>query len=321
MSWKSRVGSAFAILTILAGPALGQEWPTKPIRMINGFAAGGNADVVARIVAQPLGERLGQPIVVEAKPGAGTLIANAYVAGAEPDGYTLLVASSAFVTVAATSKQVTYDAVDGFAWTSMAISYPFVVSVHPASPDKSIADLVAHAKAKPKGLNYPSPGVGSALHLATELFSSMAGVEMVHVPFRGGNEPMLNLIAGRMDLSFETLTFATEHIKAGSVRPLAVTSRERAPTLPDVPTVAATVPGFEAISFIGFAAPKGTPKPIVDRINAEIRNVVSTPEIKARFADLGGAPWPTTSEEMRAHVSREIDKWKRVVAERGIAIN
>ena len=308
-------------LALTVGPAAAQEFPAKPLRLINGFAAGGNVDVVGRIVGQKLAEGLGQPVVIENKPGAGTMIANAFVSSAEPDGTTLLLVSGAFPTVAATAKQLSYDPVDGFAWLSMVISYPLVVTVHPDSPNRSLADLIAQAKARPTVLNYPSPGTGSAIHLATELFCAMTATQMTHVPFRGSNEALLQLIAGRMDTAFDTLTLSFEHIKAGALRPLAVTSLTRSKALPQVPAAAETVPGYEAISFVGLAAPKGTPPRIVERLNAEVRRVVALPDIQTRFEEVGGTPWATSAGEMRAAVRDEIEKWRRVVKERGIQAN
>ena len=309
------------MLALAALPAAAQDYPTKPIKLVNGFAPGGNVDVVGRLVGQKMSEGLGQGVIVENKPGAGTNIANAYVAAAEPDGYTLLLVSGAFPTVVATAKQVTFDPVEGFAWLSTVISYPLAVTVPKASAYRTLADLIADAKARPTVLNYPSPGTGSAIHLAIELFGSIAGVQMTHVPFRGSNEAMVQLIAGRMDVAFDTLTFSVEHIKSGALRPLAVTSRTRSKTLPEVPAVAETVPEYEAGSFVGLAAPKGTPKPVVERLNAELRRVVALPEIQSRFEDVGGTPWATSPDEMRSFVSSEIEKWKRVVKARGIQAN
>ena len=314
------VVAACGLLSLAAGTSA-QEFPAKPIKLINGFAAGGNVDVVGRIIGQKMAEGLGQAIIIESRPGAGTMIANAYVSGAEPDGYTLLLASGAFPTVAATARQLNYDPVDGFAWVSMAISYPLVATVHPSSPNRTLADLIAQARAKPTVLNFPSPGTGSAIHLAVELFSSMAGIQMTHVPFRGSNEAIVNLLGGRMDVAFDTLSLSVEHIRTGALRALAVTSRQPSKALPGVPVAADKLPGFEATSFTGIAAPKGTPAAIVDRLNAELRRVVGLPEIQARFEDFGGTPWATTPAQMREYVRDEIDKWKRVVRERGIQAN
>ena len=301
--------------------AAAQDYPSRPIKLINGFAAGGNVDVVGRLVGQKMSEGLGQGVIVENKPGAGTNIANAYVAAAEPDGYTLLLVSGAFPTVVATAKQVSFDPVDGFAWLSTVISYPLAVTVPNASAYRTLADLIADAKARPTVLNYPSPGTGSAIHLAVELFGSIAGVQMTHVPFRGSNEAMVQLIAGRMDVAFDTLTFSVEHVKSGALRPLAVTSRNRSKALPDVPSVAETLPEYEAGSFVGLAAPRGTPKPVVDKLNAELRRVVALPDIRSKFEDVGGTPWATSPDEMRSFVRAEIDKWKSVVKTRGIQAN
>lgn len=320
----SKTAVAFAIVWTCAtaampGPSFAQTFPNRPIRLINGFAAGGNADAVARLVAQKMSERLGQPIVIESKPGAGTSIANAYVAKADPDGYTLLLVSGAFPTTSAMTKELTYDPVGDFAWVSSFISYPLAVVVPPDSPYKTVSDVIAAAKAKPKQLNYPSPGVGSLVHLAAELFNTKAGIEITHIPFRGGAEPLVQIMSGRMDIGFETLTFVTPQLRAGKVKVLAVTSLKRMPTMADVPAVAETLPGYEAISFLGIAAPKDTPAAIVARLNEEVKLAVDDPDIQRRFLELGGTPWTNTPSEMRDFVAGEVTKWKSVLQQRNIA--
>jgi tripartite-type tricarboxylate transporter receptor subunit TctC len=310
-------GAMIAVCTPLSVAA--QNYPNKPIRLINGFAAGGNADVVARLVAEKMAARLGQPIIVESKPGAGTVIANSYVAKSDPDGYTMLLVSGAFPTSAATSKSLNFDPINDFAWVSMIISYPLAVVVKSDSPFKSMKDLVAAAKARPGALNYPSPGTGSLVHLAVEYFNSSAGIETAHIPFRGGAEPMTQLIAGRMDFGFETLTFAKPQLSAGAIRAIGVTSRERVPDLKDVPAVAETVPGYEAISFLGIAVPAGTPSAIVDRLQQEVKRAVEEPELQSRFRELGGLPWASTPQEMKTFMGQEIKKWKDIAAARKIA--
>jgi tripartite-type tricarboxylate transporter receptor subunit TctC len=306
---------AAACISLSAGA---QTYPNKPIRLINGFAAGGNADVVARLVAEKMSARLGQPIILESKPGAGTLIANGYVAKSDPDGYTLLLVSGAFPTSAVTAKSLTFDPVSDFAWVSMMISYPLAVVVKADSPIKSVQDLLAAAKARPGQLNYPSPGTWSLVHLAVELFNAEARVETVHIPFRGGAEPMTQLLAGRMDFGFETLTFARPQLSAGSVRAIAVTSRERIPDMKDVPAVAETLSGYEAISFLGIAAPAGTPPSIVEKLQQEVKRAVEDPEIQARFREMGGVTWANTPEAMKAFMAGEIKKWKDIAAARKI---
>jgi len=298
--------------------ASAQTYPNKPIRLINGFAAGGNADVVARLVAERMSARLGQPIIVESKPGAGTLIANGYVAKSDPDGHTLLLVSGAFPTSIATAKSLTFDPVGDFAWVSMMISYPLAVVVKADSPIKTMQDLVNAAKDRPGQLNYPSPGMGSLVHLAVELFNSDAHIDTVHIPFRGGAEPMTQLLAGRMDFGFETLTFVSPQLSAGAIRAIGVTSRERMPDLKDIPAVAETVPGYQAISFLGIAAPSGTPHAIVDRLQQEVKRAVEDPEIQARFREMGGVVWANTPEEMKAFMASEIKKWKDIAVARKI---
>jgi tripartite-type tricarboxylate transporter receptor subunit TctC len=311
---------AFVIAcTSLAAHA--QDYPSRPLRIINGFPPGGNVDLVGRLIAQRLSEALRQPVFIESKPGAGTMIANDYVAKAPADGYTILLVSGAFPTVAATQRKLPYDPVHDFAWLTTIITYPLVAIVRPDSPLRSIDDLIATAKAQPGKLTFPSPGVRSLIHLAGELFCATAGVEMLHVPFKSSAETVTEVMTGRIDVLFETLTLASTHLQAGKVRALAITSARRVPQWPDLPTVAERLPGFETTSFIGMAAPRGTPAPIVQRLTDEFHKVLALPEIRQRFADLGGTPRPSTPEETAAFVGKEIAKWRQVVETRKIAID
>jgi tripartite-type tricarboxylate transporter receptor subunit TctC len=297
-----------------------QAYPNKPIKMIVGFPPGGNVDLVGRMVAQKLSQNLGQPVVVEPKTGAAGLIANQFIASAPPDGYTLLLAPSAFVTQAATKSKLPYSPTNDFTWISRVLSYPFVVVVRPDSPFKTLADLIDYAKKNPGKMNYAAPGVGTAFHLAIELFSAMAGIEMTHIPFRGGSEPMTELLAGRSDFLFEATTSAYGNIKAGKLRALAVTSQGENPALPGVPPISKTLPGFEAVSFIAIGAPAGTPPEILNRLNAEIERAVKLPDIAQRFLEWGAETKPLTPEQTTAMIRSEIAKWRQVVLERKIAL-
>lgn len=307
-------------LGMASSVAIAQDYPNKPVRVINGFAPGGNVELVGRLVAQRMSDALGQPLVIESRPGAGTMVANQYVARQPADGYTLLLVSGAFPTLAATQRKLPYDAVNDFTWISSIIGYPLVALVRADSPYKSLDDLIAAAKAAPGRVTYPSPGVRSLIHLATEHFASVAGVELLHVPFRGGSETMTELMAGRLDVLFETLTLASGAIAGGKVRALAVTAPERVPGLPAVPAVAERFPGFEAHSFIGLAAPRDLPPAIAERLNAELRKALASPEIRQRFAELGGTARPQSPAEMRAFVTSEIARWRQVVEARRIEV-
>jgi tripartite-type tricarboxylate transporter receptor subunit TctC len=292
----------------------------RPIRLVSPFAAGGSTDVVGRLLAPRLAERLGQNVVVENRPGAGGLIGTNFVAKATPDGHTLLFISGAFTAHSAVTKNLPYDPVRDFAWVSLVLTYPFVVVVKSDSPMQSANDLIAFARKNPRKLNYGSVGTGSVFHLAAELFGSMTGTEMTHVPFKGGAEPNTELIAGRLDVIFTTATSAYPHVEAKRLRALAVTSRKEAPQFPGVPTLAQTVPGYEVMSFNGIGSPRATPRSIVARINREIRTVLEDPEIRRRYTEQGNDVQPSTPEEMARKVEGEIAKWRRIIAERKIEV-
>ena len=300
--------------------AAAQDYPAKPVRLIVGFPPGGNVDVVGRIVAQKMGEGLGQQVVPENRTGAGSIIANEYVAKSAADGYTLLVVSGAFVTQAATMKKLPYDPLRDFSFISTIVTYPLVFSVRSDSRFRTLGEFIAFVKSNPGKINYPSPGMGTLYHLAGEMFVSMAGIEMQHVPFRGGSEPLTEVLSGRMELLIDALTNSYPQIQAGKFRPLAVSSVERSSALPGVPTVAHSVPGYEATSFIGLAGPAGMPAAVVDRLNSEARGILALSDVGRRFAEWGGTPSASSPEEMKRHVGAEIEKWKRVVAARKLEL-
>jgi tripartite-type tricarboxylate transporter receptor subunit TctC len=313
--------AAVLVLGLLAcGLAAAQDYPSKPIRLIVGFPPGGNVDVVGRIVAAKMSEGLGQQVVPENRTGAGSIIANELVAKSAPDGYTLLVVSGAFVTQAAITKKLPYDPLRDFTFISTVVTYPLVFSVRADSRFKSLDEFIGYVKGRPGKVNYPSPGMGTLYHLAGELFVSMAGIDMQHVPFRGGAEPLTEVLSGRMELLIDALTNSYPQIKAGKFRPLAVSSLSRSPALPAVPTVADSVPGYEASSFSGIGGPAGMPPAVVERLNREVRRALESPEVGQRFAEWGGTPSASSPEEMQRLVSAEIEKWKRVVAARKLEL-
>jgi tripartite-type tricarboxylate transporter receptor subunit TctC len=311
---------AFTALLLLPSLLPAQEFPVKPIRLMIGFPTGGNVDIVGRIVAQKMSEGLGQQVVPENKTGAGSIIANDYVAKSAADGYTLLVVSGAFVTQAATSRKLPYDPLRDFSWVSTIVSYPLVFSVRADSRFRSLDEFIGFVKSNPGKVNYPSPGMGTLYHLAGEMFVSMAGIDMQHVPFRGGSEPLTEVLSGRMELLIDALTNSYPQIQAGKFRPLAVSSPARSAALPNVPTVADSVPGYEASSFLGLAGPAGLPGAVVERLNREVRRVLALPDIGQRFAEWGGAPSASSPEEMQQRVAAEIGKWKEVVKARKIEL-
>ena len=302
----------------LAAQAAGDEYPTKPIRIVVGFPPGGNADLVARLISQKMPEMLGQPVIVENKPGAGGAIASSFVAKAAPDGYTLLLLLGAFTAQAAMQKSLPFDPLGDFNCISLLGTYPFVVGVKADSPYKTVGDLIAQAKRNPGKMNFPGP-LGTLYHLTGEMFNSMAGTDIVHIPYKGGSDPITELLGGRMDVIFEAVATAQPHIQSGTIRALAVTSRDPARSLPNVPPVAATVPGFDVTSFVGIAGPTGMPPAVVDRLNRDIRRFLKLPEIQQRFLEWGGQAVPSTPAEMRTRVETEIQKWKEVMKARNIA--
>src|SRR5712672_1079845 len=315
-----RVASGILGAALLCASAVGQDYPGKPVRLLIGFPTGGNVDVVGRIVAQKMSEGLGQQVLPENRTGAGSLIANEHVAKSAADGYTLLVVSGAFVTQAATMKKLPYDPVRDFSFISTLVTYPLVFSVRSDSRFKTLDEFVGYVKANPGKVNYPSPGMGTLYHLAGEMFVSMAGIDMQHVPFRGGSEPLTEVLSGRMELLIDALTNSYPHIQGGKFRPLAVSSLARSASLPNVPTVAQSVPGYEASSFLGIAGPPGMPGAIVERINREMRRVVALPEIAQRFAIWGIAPSANRPHQLRSPAQPEIGEWKRDVEPRNIEL-
>jgi tripartite-type tricarboxylate transporter receptor subunit TctC len=316
-----KVFFALAAVTFVAQAAESEKnYPSRPIRLVSPFAAGGSTDTVGRLLAPRLAERLGQNVIIENRPGAGGMIGSASVARATPDGHTLLFISGAFTAHSAVTKNLPYDPVRDFSWITMVLTYPFVVVVKYDSPMQTVSDLIAAAKRNPRKLNYGSVGTGSVFHLAAELFGSMTGTEMTHVPFKGGGEPNTELIAGRLDVIFTTTTTAFPQIEAKRLRALAVTSLQPAPQFPNVPTLAQTVPGYEVISFNGIGSPRATPRAIVARLNREVRAVLEQPDIRKRLTDQGNEVQPTTPEDMTRKVAADIRKWQRIVADRNIDV-
>lgn len=308
---------AALLFTVSAG-ASAQAFPERPIRLVVGFPPGGSSDTVARVVAQYLSPRLGQPVVVENRPGAGGVIGSDAVAKAAPDGHTLLLATAGHSTAAAMMQKLPFDALKDFAWVSTITTYPFAIATGTDSSIRSFEDLVARAKGSPGKLTYASAGVGTSHHLLGEWLSTEAGIELVHVPFKGGVSPLTEVMAGRVDVMIETITLVLPHIKSGKLRGLAVTSPEAKPYLPEVPPVARTLPAIVFQSWLGIAAPAGTPPAIVQRLNTELRAVLAEPEVQQRLATLGGGAAPVTPEAMRSQVAGEIERWKTLVDTRRI---
>ncbi len=305
-------------LMLIAMPTWAQGWPDKPIRFIVGFPPGGSPDVVARVLAAKLSERLKQPVVVEQKVGGVGLVANDALAKAPPDGLTWGLLTGGHPGTAAVMKKLPYDPVNDFGMVTMVVDYPMVIAVAPASPIKSLPDLFARAKAQPGKLSYSTTGPGSLHHLLGEWMNAEAGTTMLNVPYKGTAEPLTDLLSGRIDVMIQTATFVFPQVKAGKLRPIALSSNGRYPLMPEVATVAETLPGLAFSSWLGLVVAPKTPRPIIDRLNAELRTVLAEDEIRQRFAGLGGVPAYSSPEAMREQIEREIARWKRIVDGRGL---
>lgn len=310
-----------ACMAAVASPvAFSQTWPAKPIQLVHGFGAGGNADVIARLVAQKLQEALDKPVVVEIKSGAGGMIATNAVAKADPDGHTLVMLTGAHTVSAAMRKSLPYDPVKDFAFISTVTSFPFVIAVRADHPAKTLADLIQMAKASPGKISYSSVGVGSTQHLVGELLAGTAGVQLLHIPYRGGGAPVQSVMAGEVDILVDTPTVALPHLQGGKLRALGVSSAAAWPTLPGVLPVANTLPGFEVRSWLGLAAPAGTSPAIVQRLNKEVDKLLKRADVIKSLTQAGSAPAYSTAADMQEMVQTDIARWRSVIARRGIQL-
>ena len=310
-----------AALPITSRVARGEAYPSRPVRIIVAFAPGGIGDLGARLIGQSLQERLHQPVVIENRPGAGGNTGTEAVARAAPDGYTMIWAGANNAINASLYDNLNFNFVRDIAAVGSVMQGPFVMAVHPSFPAKTVAEFIAYAKANPAKVNMASPGVGTAPHVNGELFKMMAGVDMVHVPYRGDGPALTDLVAGQVQVMFGNLISAMEHIRAGRLRALAVTTATPSPALADVPTVAATVGGYEASAWFGLGAPRATPADVVARINKEINASLADPKLAARMAELGGAPMPMSPQAFDAFIAAETDKWAKVVRMSGAKAN
>ena len=309
-----------AVLALgVAAPAVAQTYPTRPVRLVVGFTAGGGADTGARIAAAALSERWGQQMVIENRTGAGGMIAAELVARAAPDGHTLLACSSNHVFAPHLYKKLTFDPIKDFAAISPTATLPNILVVHNGRSFRSVGDVIAYAKANPGTLNYGSSGVGASLHLTMELFKTMAGVDIVHVPYKGGAAALGDVIAGHADMMFGNATEQVGAVKSGQVRGLGVSSLTRHPALPEMPTIAeAGVPGFEVTTWYGICAPLGVPEPILDKLSADVMAALDSAEYRRRCAEQGILPAPMTRAEYTAFIDREAVKWTPVIQRLGI---
>jgi len=311
-----------AALAALAAPASAQDWPTKQVNFIVPFAAGGTTDLFGRLLTQHMQKNFDKPFIVENKPGAGGNIGAGQVAKAAPDGYTFLVGTvSTHAINPFLYSKLPFDTVKDFQPVSLIARLPNLLVVHPDLPAKNVAELIAYLKANPDKLSYGSSGAGTSIHLAAELFKIKTGTTMTHVPFRSSGDIMNNLTGGHINLAFDNATLAWPQVQAGRLRALAVTSLTRAPFAPDLPPVADTIPGFEATSWHGVFAPAGTPKPIVEKMAAEIKKILDLPDVKSKLAEIGAVAAPTTPDEFVKFIDTERAKWSDVVKASGAKID
>jgi tripartite-type tricarboxylate transporter receptor subunit TctC len=302
-----------AALPAIPRIARAQAYPTRPVRLLVGYAPGGATDIVARLMGQWLSERLGQPIVVENRTGAANNIATEAVANAPPDGYTLLLLNPANAINATLYDKLSFNFLRDIAAVALIMRVPNVMEVNPAVPVGTVPEFVAYAKANPGKINMGSGGSGTSVHVSGELFKMMTGVQMVHVPYRGAAPAVADLIGGQVQVVFDNLPGSIEYIRAGRLRALAVTTTMRSAALPDVPTVAEFVPGYEASAWFGIGTPKGTPGEIIDRLNREINAGLADPKLRARLVDLGGIVAAATPAEFAQFMADETAKWAKVV--------
>jgi tripartite-type tricarboxylate transporter receptor subunit TctC len=300
-------------LPALSRLARAQTYPARPVRLIIGYTPGGSADITARLTGQWLSERLGQSVIVESRPGGGTNIATEAVVRAPPDGYTLLLVAPANAINATLYDKLNFDFLRDIVPVAGIIRFPNVVDVNPSLPIKSIPELIAYAKANPGKLNMASSGNGSTIHMSGELFKMMAGVNMVHVPYRGGAPALTDLIAGQVHVMFDNIPTSAEHVRSGRLRGLAVTGTARSHVLPELPTVADFLPGYEASAWYGLGAPRNTSAAVIDRLNDAVNAILADPASQGRFAELGASLLPGSPADFGKLLADETEKWGKVV--------
>jgi tripartite-type tricarboxylate transporter receptor subunit TctC len=304
----------------LAGAAFAADYPTRPVKFVVPYPPAGTTDVLARIVAQWLTEKMGQPFVVENRPGAGNNLGVEYVVSSPPDGYTLLLVNPANGINATLYKDLKFNFMRDIQPVAGLVRTPNVMEVTPSLPVKTVQEFIAYCKANPGKINMASSGSGTSVHLSGELFKTMTGCDMLHVPYKGAGPALTDLIGGQVQVMFDNLPSSAGHLKAGKLRALGVTSEQREPSLPDVPAVGETVPGYEATAWFGIGMPRGTPRDIVDKVNAEVNRALADPKLRQRLAELGGVPIPGTAEDFGRIIAAETAKWAKVVVSSGAKV-
>ncbi len=310
-----------ALLMLASGAALGQAWPTKPVRIMHGFGSGGPADIFARLVAAYFSERVGRQVLVEGKPGAGSTVGANYVAKSDPDGYTLYLMVSGHSTAPGLYKSLPYNAVEDFTMISMLANSPFAIFVSPGSRYASIQDLIRIARAEPGAIPYGTAGVGSGMHLVAVLLQTSFGIQMNHIPYKGGNAANLALMSGEVPVVFNSVAGVTPFIESGKVRVLAVTSKERYAPLPNAPTLAETVlPDFDARAWYALAGPKKLPAPIVSKLNEIVHSALNSREFADKLLVQGAQPWPTSPREAQEFLASEVARWTKAISDAKIQL-
>jgi tripartite-type tricarboxylate transporter receptor subunit TctC len=309
-------------LLVFSGAAQAQPYPNKSVTIVVPFAAGGATDILARVVGQHLGEVLGQPVVVDNKPGAGGNIGGAFLVKSAPDGYTLYMGAVGTQTINPfLYKKMSFDPIKDMAAISRVANVPNLLVAHPGKPYKTVPELIAYAKANPGKVNFGSSGSGTSVHLSGELFKALAKVEMTHVPYKGSGPAMADLLGGQIDIMFDNMPSALPHVKAGKLVPLAVTTSKRAPELPDTPTIGEFVKGYEATSWFGLFAPVQTPAAVIRTVHTALGKVMAKTEVQAKLAELGAEPVYETPKQFDAFIAAEASKWRKVVQESGASVD
>jgi tripartite-type tricarboxylate transporter receptor subunit TctC len=308
------------ITAFAAAPARAADYPVRPVKWIVPYPPAGTTDVLARIVAQWLTEKMGQPFVVENKPGAGNNLGVEFVVNAPPDGYTMLLVNPANGINATLYKNLNFNFIRDIAPVAGLVRTPNVMEVTNSFPAKTVQEFINHCKANPGKINMASSGSGTSVHLSGELFKSMTGCDMVHVPYKGAGPALIDLIGGQVHVIFDNLPSSIGHIKGGRIRALAVTSEQREPSMPGLPTVGETVPGYEATAWFGIGMPKGTPREVIEKINAEVNRALADPKMRERLAELGGRPIAGSPEDFGRVIAAETAKWEKVVNASGAKV-
>jgi len=317
----ARIAALVVLGAAVLSPAVrAADYPVRPVKWVVPYPPAGTTDVLARIVAQWLTEKMGQPFVVENRPGAGNNLGVEYVVNSPPDGYTMLLVNPANGINATLYKNLNFNFIRDIVPVVGLIRTPNVMEVTPSLPVKTVKEFIDYCKANPGKINMASSGAGTSVHLSGELFKSMTGCDMVHVPYKGAGPALVDLIGGQVHVLFDNLPSSIGHLRSGKLRALAVTSEQREPSLPGVPTVAETVPGYEATAWFGIGMPKGTPREIVDKINAEVNRALADPKMRERLAELGGKPIAGTPEDFGKVIAAETAKWEKVVISSGAKV-